>query len=89
MTPKTKPTTNVIDRLYRGLSLIFKYRDRIDFTDTDFRVIHKTAMLIIAPEHSDSGYISVATQDELPNHNEILAIDGWVYEYPYYVYYML
>lgn len=83
---------NVIEGLHNGLNILFKYRDRIDFSDTDFRVIHKTAALISAPEHSNSGYIAVAVaDDELPeeDHKAILSIYGWQYEYPYYVYYML
>lgn len=80
---------NRIEALYQGLTMLFRHRDQIDFLDTDFYVIHKTAALISAPEHSNSGYISVATKDELPNHGDILAIQGWRYEYPYYVFYML
>lgn len=79
---------NVIDRLYQGLSLIFQYRNQIDFTDTDFHVIHKTAQLTSEPEHSNSGYIAVATLDELPNHEEIVNIQGWDYEYPHYICHM-
>lgn len=88
--PQTTP--NRIESLYRGLTILFRYRDRIDFGDTDFNVIHKTASLISAPDHSNSGYISVGvTDDELPelDHKAILSIDGWQYEYPYYVFYML
>jgi hypothetical protein len=88
--PQTTP--NRIEGLYRGLHILFQYRDRIDFGDTDFSVIHKTAALISAPEHSNSGYISVGVADgELPDddHKAILGIEGWQYEYPYYVFYML
>lgn len=88
--PQTTP--NRIEALYRGLHILFQYRDRIDFGDTDFNVIHKTAALISAPEHSNSGYISVAVaDDELPedDHKAILSIEGWQYEYPYYCFYML
>lgn len=78
-----------IKTLHSGLNLIFKHEDQIDFLDTDFSVIHKTAALSSAPEHSNSGYISIATLDELPNHDEILALNGWSYDYPYYVFWML
>lgn len=80
---------NEIEALYKGLDLVFKHRDQIDFTDTEFRVIHKTEALISTPAHSNSGYIAVAVGEELPNHDEILKIKGWRYEYPYYVFYML
>ncbi len=76
-----------IEALYLGLDLLFKHRSQIDFSDSDFYVIHKTAQLSSAPEHSNSGYISVATLDELPNHEEILGL-GWSYDYPYYIFYM-
>lgn len=82
----------MIEALHLGLNILFKYWDRIDFSDTNFFVIHKTAALISAPDHSNSGYISVAvTDEELPeeDHKAILAIEGWQYEYPYYVFYML
>lgn len=92
MTTPPQTTPNRIEALYRGLHILFLYRERIDFSDTDFNVIHKTAALISAPDHSNSGYISVGViDDELPepDHKTILSIDGWRYEYPYYVFYML
>jgi hypothetical protein len=83
---------NRIKALHLGLNILFQYEHRIDFLDTGFFVIHKTAALISAPEHSNSGYISIAVaDDELPeeDHNAMLSIEGWQYEYPYYVFYML